>query len=350
MRALALVCLAMIGCSSGDDSNGASTDAGSSPGNDSSVGSSDSGTTNPNDGGAGVDASTPKGPVVVYASGYGTDITVYAADTAATTLTKKSSVAAGDTSPSFLAMRPGDANLYAVSEASPTGRVGAYSVDATSGALTYLSGVSSQGNGPAFLSVDPSGKYVLVANYGDGGIAVLPIQSDGKLGTPTDTRNAGKNAHMMIADASDKYVFVPCLGSDYVAQYTFDASTGTLSPNTPPTFSMPAKSGPRHLALHPNGKWAYLVSETSSSITSLTISATGTLGNAVTQTTVPGTFKGKNTDAEVVVHPSGKWVYASNRGDDSIAIFAVDATNGTLTPTGTTKTGGKTPRSFAVDP
>ncbi len=353
MRVLGLLCLVMIGCSgssgSGDDSTAVGPSGQDASVDDSSAGGTDSSSSIPTDGGT-PDASTPKGPVVAYASGYGPNVTVYAVDASAKTLTMTSAVAAGDSSPSFLAVRPGGANLYAVGETSPKGRVGAYAVDTKTGALTYSSGVSSQGNGPAFLSVDPSGKWVFVANYGDGGIAVLPILANGTLGPPTDTRNAGKNAHMMIADATDKYVYVPCLGSDYVAEYTFDAATGKLSPNTPPTFATAAKAGPRHLALHPNGKLAYLVNETASTITSLVVSATGTLGSPVSQTTLPPGFSGKNTGAEVAVHPSGKWVYVSNRGDDSITVFSVDAATGKLTLASNMKVGGKSPRSFAIDP
>lgn len=353
MRLLGLICLVMVGCSGstggGDDLSSVGPGGQDASADDSSVGGRDSGPSGQADSGT-PDAATPKGPVVAYANGYGPDVTVFAVDAAAKTLTMSSSVAAGDASPSFLAARPGGANLYAVGEISPKGRVGAYAVDTTTGALTYSSGVSSQGNGPAFLSVDPSGKWVFVANYGDGAIAVLPILPDGTLGAPTDTRNAGKNAHMIIADATDKHVYVPCLGSDYVAEYTFDATTGKLAPSTPPTFATAAKAGPRHLALHPNGKFAYLVNETASTITSLVISATGTLGSPVSQTTRAPGSSGSNTGAEVAVHPSGNWVYASNRGDDSIAVFSVDPTTGKLTPVSNTKTLGKSPRSFAIDP
>lgn len=299
---------------------------------------------------SGVDTGTSRGPVVAYASGYGTDIDVFAVDPTTGVLAARSSITAGDPSPSFLALRPGGANLYAVGETSP-GRVGAYAIAKDGGALTYLGGVSSTGNGPAHVSVDPSGKWVMVANYGDGAIAVYPIGGDGTLGSPSDTRNAGMNAHMIVADASDHFVFVPCLGSDYVAQYRFDAATGVLAPNDPPTFTTASGAGPRHIAFHPDGKHAYLVDETVSVIESLAFDpATGLLSRIETQSTRAAGASGKNTDAEVAVHPSGKWVYASNRGDDDIAVFAVDGATGKLTLVENAKTGGQTPRSFGLDP
>jgi 6-phosphogluconolactonase len=345
VRALAccsvFIFAATTGCSGGDDAESEKGNADASA-SDASV----------SDATAIVDASgdAARGPFVAYASGYGPDLSVFAVDSTTGVLTPKSSVDAGDPSPSFLALRPGLKNLYAVGE-STMGRVGAYAID-SQGALSYLGGVSSQGNGPAFVSVDPSGAWVLVANYGDGAIAVLPIQADGTLGAPTDTRVAGMNAHMMIADASDKFVFVPCLGSDYVAQFLFDAKTGKLSPNTPPVFNTAAGAGPRHLAFHPNGAYAYLLNETASTITSLSFSSsTGLLTEIETQSTLAADYAGpKNTGAEVAVHPSGKFVYASNRGDDSIAIFSVELTTGKLTPKAHPKTGGTTPRSFTLDP
>lgn len=344
MRRLGFLFFALAACGGGDDASSNEADASTTDATSSAdaIAIVD----------AGADGSVATGPRIAYASGYGPDLSVFSLDSASGVLTAKSSIDAGDPSPSFLAVRPGLKNLYAVSEESP-GRVGAYAMSST-GALSYLGGVSSTGNGPAFLSVDPSGAFVMVANYTDGAIAVLPIQPDGTLGTPTDTRTAGMNAHMMITDPSEKFVFVPCLGSDYVAQYLFDVKTGTLMPNTPPTFSImkPMKTGPRHLAFHPNGRYVYLLNETASSISSLTFSsATGLLAEIETQTTLPTPYAGPtNTAAEVWVHPSGKFVYASNRGDDSIAIFSVDLTTGKLTPLAHPKTGGTMPRMFTIDP
>ncbi len=294
-------------------------------------------------------APPPRGPLALFASGNGADLATFQADPKSGALTLKGKLAAGDPSPSFLAIRPGGTHLYAVGE-STAGRVGAYAIHPSTGALTYLGSVSSQGDGPAFVSVDATGKWVLVANYGDGTVAVFPIQADGKLGAPSDTRAVGANAHMIATDPSNAYVFVPCLGADYVAQFLFDDKTGKLTPNATPTVATASGAGPRHIAFHPDGAHAYVISELTSSLTTYGLNAaTGTLTPLATVSTLPVGFSGSNTGAEVSVHPTGAFVYASNRGDDSIAVFAVDPAAGTLTLKGHTKTGGTTPRSFALD-
>ncbi len=294
-------------------------------------------------------APPPRGLLTLFASGYGADLSVFQADPTSGALTSKGKLAAGDPSPSFLAIRPGGTHLYAVGE-STAGRVGAYAIDPGSGALTYLGGVSSQGNGPAFVSVDATGQWVMVANYGDGTVAVFPILADGKLGPPSDTRTVGANAHMIATDPSNAYVYVPCLGADYVAQFLFDDKTGKLTPNATPTIATAAGAGPRHIAFHPDGEHAYVINEKTSSLTAYGLNAaTGTLKPLATVSTLPVGFSGSNTGAEVWVHPTGAFVYASNRGDDSIAVFAVDPAVGKLTLKGHTKTGGTTPRSFALD-
>jgi 6-phosphogluconolactonase len=193
--------------------------------------------------------------------------------------------------------------------------------------------------------------WVMVANYGDGTTAVLPVGADGKLGAATDTKTVGAEAHMIVADPSNQWVFVPCKGMDYVAQFRFDVNAGTLAPNATPHVPTAAGAGPRHLAFHPNGKLAYLINENASTMTALALDpATGRLTEIETKSTLPVGFTGSNTGAEVWVHPSGKWVYGSNRGDDSIVEFAIDATTGRLTLVGHTKTGGATPRDFTLDP
>jgi 6-phosphogluconolactonase len=284
----------------------------------------------------------------MFAGGYGTDIGVFLLDYSTGAITAKSTLSAGDPFPSFLAVRPGGANLYAVGEAT-AGRVGAYSIDLKNSTIAYLGGVSSAGNGPAFVSVDATGKWVMVANYGDGTTAIFPILGDGKLGPPTDTRSVGANAHMIAADATSTHVYVPCLGADYVAQFAFDSTTGKLSPMTPPTVSVSAGSGPRHLAFHPDGDHVYVINEKTSSVGSFTLDANGGLLATGTISTLPVGFSGTNTGAEIAVHPTGAWVYASNRGHDSIAVFSVNPTSGKLSLVGHTKTNGTTPRSFAID-
>jgi 6-phosphogluconolactonase len=305
----------------------------------------------PHDGPVTQDGTPPPPRLVAYASGYGPDIARFTVDDATGALAAAGTQAAFGASPSFLAVNPAVTTLYAIDE-NAMGQVGAYSIDAKTGALAFLGAVTSGGNGPAFVSVDPSGKWVFVANYGDGTASVLAVQGDGSLAAaPADTVNAGANAHMMIADPSDKFVFIPCLGADYVAQYTFDASTGKLTPNAVPHVATAAGAGPRHLAFHPSGKYAYVIDETDSTMTAYAFDgAAGTLSPIDTQSTLPQGFSGMNTGAEVWVHPSGSWVLGSNRGDDSIVVFAVDGTTGKLTAKGWTKSGGATPRDFTLAP
>jgi 6-phosphogluconolactonase len=299
----------------------------------------------------GVDAAAPPGRVVAYASGYAPKIDVFAIDptSGALALDADASVASFGSSPSFLAVNPAATNLYAVDE-NTSGQVGAYAIDRTTGALTFLNAVSSGGAGPPFVRVDATGKYVLVANYDDGTVSVLPILSGGKLGAPLQTLTVGAEAHMILPDPSNRFVFVPCKGADYVAQFLFDPSTGTLTPNAVPRVATAAGAGPRHLAFHPNGKFAYLISEVNSTMTAYAFDGTaGTLTEIETQSTLPPGFSGTNTCAEVWVHPSGAWVLGSNRGDDSIVVFAVDPGTGKMTRKGFTKTGGASPRDFTFD-
>jgi 6-phosphogluconolactonase len=307
----------------------------------------------PGDGGGPTDAASPPADarLVAYASGYGPNIFTFDVDPASGALRAASQVPSFGSSPSFLAHNGAMTFLYAVDENS-TGRVGAYAIDGTSGALTFLGAVSSGGSGPAFVSVDRTGRYVMVANYNDGTVLVLPAGADGRLGAPTDMRTAGALAHMIVTDPSNAFVFVPCKGSDYVAQYTFDAATGKLAPNPIAAHvSTAAGAGPRHLAFHPNGKFAYLINELGSTMTAFAFDGTnGTLTEIETKSTRPAGATGGNAAAEVWVHPSGRWVFGSNRGDDSIVVFAVDPATGKMTSAAFTPSGGKTPRDFSLDP
>ncbi len=324
----------------------------------------DEGTADAADGSAQVDASVAAvggdvaapvgdgGPVrlVAYAGGYASTITWFFVDAATGALSPAGSVAAFGASPSFLAHNGAMTTLYAVDE-NATGRVGAYAVDPMSGALTFLDAVSSGGNGPAFLSVDGTGRFVLVANYGDGTVAVLPVGAGGRIAAASDMRAAGAEAHMIVADPSNRFVFVPCKGADYVAQFVFDADAGTLTPNAAPYVSTAAGAGPRHIAFHPSGRFAYLINETSSTMTAYAFDSTaGTLTEIETQSTVPAGFSGTNAAAEVWVHPSGRWVVGSNRGDDSLVVFSIAPATGKMTLVGFTKAGGQAPRDFAFDP
>jgi 6-phosphogluconolactonase len=283
---------------------------------------------------------------VAYVSG-GANIDWYDVDKSTGALTHVSSIAAFRTGANFLAMN--GTRLYAVTSGD---RVGAYTIDPATAGLTFINDVGTGGTGVAHVSVDRAGAYVMVANYGSGHIDVVPVRGDGGLGTALTPILAGVKAHQIITDASNKYVFVPCLGDDKVAQYQFNASTGALTANATPQLDTANGAGPRHVAIAPDGKHAYLINELNSTLTALAFdSATGRFSEvqAPVSTRASGA-SGTNTGAEVVVHPNGKFVYGSNRGDNNIAVFAIDATTGMVTEVDHTSTQGMTPRNFTIDP
>ena len=269
--------------------------------------------------------------------------------------------------PSFLAIHPNRRYLYAVGEISDfagkkSGAVNAFSIDAGTGALTLLNQQPSRGAGPCHVVVDGAGKNVLVANYGGGSVAALPVAGDGRLGEATafvqhegksvnPQRQEGPHAHSINVDRANRFVFAADLGLDKVLIYRLDAAKGTLAPNDPPAGVVPPGSGPRHFAFHPNGRYAYVINEISSTVTAFGFdSNSGALKPVQTLSTLPADYRGGGGTAEIQVHPSGKFLYGSNRGHDSIAIFGIDAGTGMLTPAGHQLTGGKTPRNFGIDP
>jgi 6-phosphogluconolactonase len=295
---------------------------------------------------AAADAAAPA-HLVAYVSGYGPNIAWFDLDQATGALAPVSTIAAFAASPSFLAVS--GLHLYAVSEA--TSRVGAYAIDPTSGGLTFINDVAAGGSGPAHVSVDRTGTFVLVANYGDGTVSVLPVRTDGGLAAATQTIDLGTNAHQILTDPTNHFVLVPCKGSDYIAQLTFDPATGALAANGVPHLATAAGAGPRHLAFAPDGAHAYLINELDSTLVALTYdSGTGRLATVQTVSTRAAGAVGANTGAEVWVHPSGKWVYGSNRGDNNVATFAIEAGTGRLSLVGHTPSGGSTPRDFTLDP
>lgn len=307
------------------------------------------------DAGADVDSGlTPDsgqtGVPYVYAGSAAGNIHLFQLNPSDGTLAPLAVTAAGS-NPSFLAFSPGRRHLYAVNEAG-NGTVAAFSINPSNGELTFLNRVSSEGSGPAHLSVDQAGRFVLVANYGDGAIASLPIQPDGSLGAAVDTDDPGENAHLIITDPANTHLFVPFLGSNFVAQYHFDPANGMFSPNTPPNVPSEAGAGPRHMAFHPNARWAYVINERNSTITHLNYDAqTGLLTPVPPNiSTLPVNFGGTNTTSHIVVHPNGRFVYGANRGHDSIAIFGVDQNTGALAAIGHTPAGGMTPRNFTLTP
>jgi 6-phosphogluconolactonase len=274
----------------------------------------------------------------------GGDIEQYAFDAATGVLTFKAKFAGGG-NPSFLAKHPTRPLLYAVNEGSA--EVAAFSI-ASGGALTLLNRVSSSGEGPAFVSVDATGKYVLVANYGGGTVTVLAIESDGRLGAKTDGDAPGPKAHSILAGPTNRFVYAPVLGADAVFQYAFDDSAGTITPLSPEKATVASGGGPRHIAFAPSGTFAWVVNELNDTVTSFVIESSGALTAQQSVSTLPtGVSGATNTGADVHVHPTGKFVYASNRGHNSIAVFSV-ASDGKLALVDNTATGGKTPRNFGL--
>lgn len=269
--------------------------------------------------------------------------------------------------PSFLAIHPTLKWLYAVSEVEQqdgkkTGGIAAFAIDPKTGNLTELNRQASGGAGPCHLVVGGAGKNVLVANYSGGSIAVLPLAEDGKLEPASSViqhegssvnraRQEKPHAHSINVDANNNFVFAADLGADKVFVYKFGATTGSIAPNDPPAAKLAPGSGPRHFAFHPSGRYAYVINELLSTITAFRYDPdAGVLTELQTISTLPADFKGENTTAEVQVHPSGKFLYGSNRGHNSIAMFTIDERTGELEPIGHQSTQGKTPRNFGVDP
>jgi 6-phosphogluconolactonase len=276
-------------------------------------------------------------------------------------------LAAETTNPSFVALHPNGRFLYAVNEVSNykgpnSGGVSAFSVDHATGRLTFLNEVPSRGADPCYIIVDQTGKYVLVANYTGGSVAVFPVLADGKVGEASGfvqhtgkgtnpERQEGPHAHSIDLSPDNRFAMVDDLGLDDLLVYKFDGAKGSLTPNDPPFAKVDAGAGPRHFVLRPDGKFAYVIAEMGHTVTVFSNdAASGRLQPLQTVTTLPKDFTGRNDDAEIRVHPSGKFLYASNRGDDSIAIYAINKSKGTLTPVGSVHTGGKEPRSFEIDP
>lgn len=277
-------------------------------------------------------------------------------------------VTEGVTNPSFLAIAPSGQFLYACSEVSEgekkTGVVAAFKLDRGTGLLKALNHQSSEGAGPCHVSVDKTGQCVLVANYGGGSVASLPVKDDGSLekaasaiqhtGTGGDpARQKGPHAHSINVSPDNRFAFAADLGLDKVLIYKLDPAHGTLTPNDPAFAATPPAGGPRHFAFHPGGQFAYVCNEMKMSVTAFKYDAEkGALTEIQTISTMPAAdagMKGLST-AEIQVHPSGKFVYCSNRGHDTLAIFAVDEKTGQLTAVGHQSTLGKTPRNFGIDP
>jgi 6-phosphogluconolactonase len=275
-------------------------------------------------------------------------------------------LAAALSNPSFLCVHPAHTHLFAVSEISDfkaerSGAVSAFAIDRTDGALRLLNQQHSGGAGPCHISIDKEGKNVLVANYGSGSVAVLPVAADGHLLPPASVvqhsgssihprRQTAPHPHCIRLDEEDRYAFVADLGLDQIVAYRFDAAEAYLSVNPIVTAVAPG-SGPRHFTLHPQRGFAYVINELTSTLTTFSYDQqSGDLREVQTVSTLPNDFTGTNLTAEVQVHPSGNFLYGSNRGHDTIAAFSVDQVTGKLSMIGYYSTRGRTPRHFGIDP
>lgn len=293
-------------------------------------------------------------------------IYAYRYDAASSELTPLG-IAAETTNPSFLATDPSHRFLYAVNEVSDhqgvsSGAVSAFSINPHTAKLSLLNQVDSRGADPCYIAFDKTGKYALVANYTGGSVTVFPVRPDGHIGESSafvqhagsslnHERQEGPHAHWIETTLDNRFAIAVDLGLDELLVYRFDAKTGSLAANNPPYAKLDAGAGPRHLAFHPNGKFAYVVNELQSTITTFSYDPNaGALHKLKTVTTLPKASSGKNDTAEIHVHPSGKFLFASNRGNDSIAVFAIDSSTGDLALVDHFSTQGKTPRNFEIDP
>ncbi len=277
-------------------------------------------------------------------------------------------LAAKSVNPSFLALHPGGKYLYAANEVSQfagksVGAVGAFAIDRESGKLTLLNQASSAGAGPAHLTVDRAGKCVLVANYGGGSVAALPIKADGSLGEPASSiqhtgssvdpqRQKEPHAHNINVSPDNRFAFAADLGLDKMLIYKLDAGNAVLTANDPAFATVPPGSGPRHFAFHPNGKFAYVINEMLCTMTTFSYDAKqGELKVIQTVSTLPAgeSVKPGYSTAEVVAHPNGKFLYGSNRGHDTIAVYSIGA-DGKITLVQNAPAEVKIPRNFNLDP
>ncbi len=319
--------------------------------------------------------SSPQGPE--GSPGRGQGIYVFEMDPASGALSQRE-IIPNDSNPSWLALHPAGTHLYSANEITNygeanSGSVSAYAVDRANGRLTLLNTVSSEGAGPAHLSVHPSGKYVLVANYAGGTVAVLPIRVSGELLPASDVvhhqgmvgpRHAQSappgsfaisghdkpHAHMVQADPAGRFVLASDLGLDKIMIYKFDLERGKLTPNDPAFVPFPPGDGPRHFVFHPNGRWFYSLQEEGSTLVAFDYDAgRGSLKEKQSLSSLPRGFAGTNFTSEIMISADGKFLYAANRLHDSIAWFSIGA-QGTLTFAGEEWTRGDYPRSFNIDP
>jgi 6-phosphogluconolactonase len=293
-------------------------------------------------------------------------IHAYRTDTA-TGVVEELGLVAEIQNPSFLALHPNGRFLYAASEVGsadgkPGGSVIAYQIDTTTGALRELGRSSTMGSGPCHLMVDRTGRQVLVANYGGGSVASLPVDASGKVGPASafvqhtgssvnPNRQKEPHAHSIQVSPDNRFVLAADLGTDRLYVYPFDPATGMGTKALETSAKLAPGSGPRHFAFHPGGRFVYVINEILSTVTAFSYTAaSGRMNELQTLGTLPSGFTGGSSTAEVVVHPDGRFLYGSNRGHDSLAIYSIGPGNGLLTLVGHQATGGRTPRNFNIDP
>ena len=263
--------------------------------------------------------------------------------------------------PAFFVLSPDGTRLYTCNSDTPGG-LSAYAVEPATGRLTFLNRALAGSRGTSFITLDGTGRFVLVASYDGGNVAAFALKPDGSLGDWTAfAQHTGRSVHperqtrpyphAIVLDPTNRFALVPDLGTDRLCIYRFDEKTGALTPNDPPFAAIAPGSGPRHVRFHPNGRWVYLINEIANTIAGFDWDATrGTLTPFQTITTLPADFTGANTSAELEIHPNGQFLYGSNRGHNSLAVFAIDPANGHLTAVEHIASEGKTPRNFAFDP
>jgi len=273
----------------------------------------------------------------------------------------------GVVNPSYIAVDPTQRFLYAVNELKtyedkPTGTVSAFAVDSRSGKLEFLNKQLTHGTDPCHVVVDGKSRYIFVANFMSGSVCVLPVRKDGSLGEATDfvqhlgssvdpVRQRGPHAHSVTLDKAGRFAFVPDLGLDKLMVYAFDRTRGMLEPHAVPWIKVKPGAGPRHVAFHPSGRFAFLINELDSTVTALSFRGKkGVFKELQVVPTLPAGFQGESTCADVQVAPSGRFVYASNRGHDSLVIYRIDGRTGRVAYVGHQSTQGKTPRQFEIDP
>ena len=273
----------------------------------------------------------------------------------------------GVENPSFLDIHPSGRYLFSVNEIGEfdgkvSGAVTAFYIHESTGEISFLNQRATGGGAPCHVSVDATGKCLLVANYSGGSVTAFPIGKDGRLGEASDFvqhrgssvnpgRQSAPHAHAIMIDGSNRYAFAPDLGLDKILIYRLDLEGGKLIPNTQPWARVHPGAGPRHLDFHPNGKFAYVINELDSTFTAFRYSENaGTLAEIQTISTLPGDFDGTSHCADIHVHPSGQFIYGSNRGHDSIVICAIDEDTGMLSYIDCESTRGQTPRNFSLNP